>query len=103
MRQLLKNVLGSSEITARALPVAASTSITRIAWWPRWVYPKATVRLSCRHVSRDITYGFGNSSLGTISCLAGWTWKTARLIEIDGIARLDVELLEQPGLHLIGG
>ena len=74
--QLLKNVLGSSEITARGFPVAASTSIIRMAWCPRCVYSKATVRLSWRHVSRDITYGFGKSSFETMTCRAGLTWNT---------------------------
>ena len=46
--------------------------------------------------------GRGRGRSAIASCFAGATWKIGRLIEIDGIARLDVELLVQLRLHLVG-
>jgi hypothetical protein len=42
-------VVGSSDTSARAAPVAASTSITRYTWCPRWLYSKVKPRESAHH------------------------------------------------------
>ena len=67
--EYVKKVFGSSEITARAAPVEALTSMTRYTWWPRWLYSNVTAELSLRHCSADSSYGFGKSAWSIASAL----------------------------------
>jgi hypothetical protein len=99
----LKNVFGSSEMTARAFPVAASASMTRKTWWPRWLYSNVTARLSLRHWKLDRPYGFGKRALSTVSCALAATSKITGLRHGERVARLRVDVGRVFRLQLIGG
>ena len=63
-------------MTVRGFAVAASTSMTRYTWWPRWLYSNVKAELSLRHTSAVMSYAFGNDASSTVRSFFVSRWKT---------------------------